>query len=78
LCVFDFFDFAGLELSVDDDALESWANTGAASEIASAAVNSNVKSFFIGVATSLGLYFAKPRSKADTRLAQTNLKLVII
>jgi hypothetical protein len=54
--VFDFFVFAGLVVSLDCDALESCAKTGAANEIASAAVNSNVKSFFIGVTTSLGLY----------------------
>lgn len=57
--VFAFFSFfAGLLVSVDCDALESCANTGAANEIANAAVKSRVKSFFIGVATSLGLYFA--------------------
>ena len=71
-----FFDFAGLAVSVDCDA--SCANTGAAKPIANAAVNSKVKSFFIRVATSLGLYFAKELSKEDTRLVSTLVKLVTI
>ena len=56
--VFAFLAFAGFVLVEDcsvDCALVSCANTGAASEIASAAVKSSVNNFFIGVATSLGL-----------------------
>jgi hypothetical protein len=61
---FAFFVFAGLlEVSWDDDALESCANTGAASEIASAAAKSSENSFFIGVATSLGLYYARDKAR---------------
>lgn len=76
LCVLVFFSLC-VFVVLDAGALESCANTGAAKPNASAAVKSSVKSFFIRVATSLGLYFAQGDSKANTRLTPIPVNPVI-